>query len=43
MTPILMAVEVILYEIEGGGHTWPGRYQYLGKWLIGRTSRDIDT
>ncbi len=34
--------EVILYEIEGGGHTWPGGYQYLGKWLIGRTSRDID-
>jgi polyhydroxybutyrate depolymerase len=34
--------EVILYIIEGGGHTWPGGYQYLGKGIIGRTSRDID-
>ncbi len=34
--------EVILYEVIGGGHTWPGGAQYLPAWLIGRTSRDID-
>jgi polyhydroxybutyrate depolymerase len=34
--------EVILYTIEGGGHTWPGGFQYLPVWLIGKTSRDID-
>lgn len=34
--------EVILYAIEGGGHTWPGGYQYLPEAAIGRTSRDID-
>jgi len=34
--------EVILYTIEGGGHTWPGGYQYLSKIFIGKTSRDID-
>ncbi len=34
--------EVAFYVIEGGGHTWPGGWQYLGQWLIGRTSRDID-
>jgi polyhydroxybutyrate depolymerase len=34
--------EVILYAIEGGGHTWPGGYQYLSEAIIGRTCRDID-
>ncbi|MCJ7744103.1 MAG: hypothetical protein MUO99_06035, partial [Dehalococcoidales bacterium] len=34
--------EVILYAIEGGGHTWPGGLQYLSEVIIGRTSRDID-
>ena len=34
--------EVVLYEIQDGGHTWPDGWQYLGVWLIGRTSRDID-
>jgi polyhydroxybutyrate depolymerase len=34
--------EVILYYIEGGGHTWPGGFQYLPAWLIGKTSRDIN-
>lgn len=34
--------EVILYEIEGGGHTWPGGYQYLPAIIIGKTSKDID-
>ncbi|WP_456452090.1 extracellular catalytic domain type 1 short-chain-length polyhydroxyalkanoate depolymerase [Thermococcus sp.] len=34
--------EVVLYGIEGGGHTWPGGYQYLPERIIGKTSRDID-
>jgi polyhydroxybutyrate depolymerase len=34
--------EVILYSVEGGGHTWPGGFQYLPKWLIGKTSKDIN-
>jgi polyhydroxybutyrate depolymerase len=34
--------EVILYAIEGGGHTWPGGYQYLGEKIVGKTSRDIN-
>jgi len=34
--------EVILYAIEGGGHTWPGGHQYLPAWIIGKTSRDVD-
>jgi len=38
----LNGTEVILYIIEGGGHTWPGGLQYLPKWIVGRTCRDID-
>ncbi len=34
--------EVILYVIDGGGHTWPGGLQYLPVRVIGKTSRDID-
>lgn len=34
--------EVVLYRIEGGGHTWPGGPQYLPPRLIGRVCRDID-
>ncbi len=34
--------EVVLYAVEGGGHTWPGGWQYLPERLVGRTSRDID-
>jgi polyhydroxybutyrate depolymerase len=33
---------VVLYRIEGGGHTWPGGLQYLFRRLIGYTSRDIN-
>ena len=34
--------QVVLYVIEGGGHTWPGGHQYLPEWIIGKTSRDMD-
>jgi polyhydroxybutyrate depolymerase len=33
---------LVLYKIEGGGHTWPGGKQYLGEKIIGKTSRDIN-
>jgi polyhydroxybutyrate depolymerase len=32
--------EVVLYTIEGGGHTWPGG-PAVGR-LVGRVSRDLD-
>jgi polyhydroxybutyrate depolymerase len=34
--------EVVLYRIEGGGHTWPGGPQYFPQFLLGRVCRDID-
>jgi polyhydroxybutyrate depolymerase len=34
--------EVIVYRIEGGGHTWPNGLQYLPENLIGKVCRDID-
>lgn len=34
--------EVVLYTIEGGGHTWPGGSQYLPKVMIGRVCKDVD-
>ena len=34
--------EVILYSVEGGGHTWPGGIQYLPAWIIGKTCKDFD-
>ena len=33
--------DVVYWLIKGGGHTWPGGYQYLPKIIIGRTSREI--
>ena len=41
--PCEEGTEVVLYGIEGGGHTWPGGYPYLPEWFIGRTSREMDT
>jgi polyhydroxybutyrate depolymerase len=34
--------EVVLYSIMGGGHTWPGGWQYLPSWLVGKTCHDFD-
>ncbi|WP_169567581.1 alpha/beta hydrolase family esterase [Sneathiella limimaris] len=31
-----------LYRINGGGHAWPRKKQYLPERVIGRTSKDID-
>lgn len=33
---------VILYRIEGGGHTWPGGPQYLPAELVGPVARHLD-
>lgn len=35
-------VKVVLYEILGGGHTWPGGPQYLPEWIIGINSMDMN-
>ncbi len=32
---------VVLYTVEGGGHTWPGG-KPMPAWLVGRTSTGID-
>ncbi|HUP88418.1 MAG TPA: PHB depolymerase family esterase [Longimicrobiales bacterium] len=33
--------EVVLYEVKGGGHTWPGG-EPLPEWFVGKTSTSID-
>jgi polyhydroxybutyrate depolymerase len=33
--------DVVLYTIQGGGHTWPGGAP-LPKWFVGRTTHSID-
>jgi polyhydroxybutyrate depolymerase len=33
---------IVLYRIEGGGHTWPSGSQYLPRFFVGRVTRDID-
>ena len=35
-------VQVVLYKVGGGGHTWPGGRQYAKEDRVGRTSRDMD-
>jgi polyhydroxybutyrate depolymerase len=34
--------EVVVYTIEGGGHTWLGGMQYLPVLFVGRASRNLD-
>ena len=34
--------EVRLYEILGGGHTWPGSTQYLPQRLVGKVSGELN-
>jgi polyhydroxybutyrate depolymerase len=33
--------EVVVYTIEGGGHSWPGGMGFVAKDIIGRTTDDI--
>jgi polyhydroxybutyrate depolymerase len=34
--------EVVVYVVEGGGHTWPGGPQYLPAFLVGKASHNLD-
>ena len=34
--------EVILYKVQGGGHTWPGGPQYAPEFLVGKVTTHID-
>jgi polyhydroxybutyrate depolymerase len=34
--------EVIVYTIEGGGHTWPGGPQYLPALIVGKASQNLN-
>jgi len=34
--------DVLFYRIVGGGHTWPGGWQWLPEQTVGKTSRDIN-
>jgi polyhydroxybutyrate depolymerase len=34
--------EVVVYTVEGGGHTWPGGKAYLPESVIGKTSGNMD-
>jgi polyhydroxybutyrate depolymerase len=34
--------EVISCVIQNGGHTWPGGWQYLPVFMVGKTSRNLD-
>jgi polyhydroxybutyrate depolymerase len=36
------STEILLFEIVGGGHTWPGGVQYLPELIVGRTSRELE-
>ena len=33
---------VVLYKVNGGGHTWPSGRSLLPRFLVGRTTRDIN-
>ena len=34
--------EVVGYRVIGGGHTFPGGWQFAPEWLVGRTNRDMN-
>ena len=34
--------DVILYTVEGGGHTWPSGGKPYPEWIIGRTTNEIN-
>lgn len=40
--PCASATEVLFFQVDNGGHTWPGGKQYLPKLVIGPTSRVFD-
>jgi poly(3-hydroxybutyrate) depolymerase len=36
------SADIDWYEIQGGGHTWPGGVPYLGPRIVGRVSHELD-
>lgn len=36
------ALKLELITVKGGGHTWPGGFQYLPKKIVGRVSKDFN-
>lgn len=40
--PCAAGTAVVFYQVDGGGHTWPGAKQYLPKSLIGITTHVFD-
>jgi polyhydroxybutyrate depolymerase len=36
------STEVVFYQIDKGGHTWPHGKQYLPRAMIGSTTRALD-
>jgi polyhydroxybutyrate depolymerase len=41
-TACAASTEVVFYQVDNGGHTWPGGKQYLPKAIIGPTTRALD-
>ncbi|HOM74737.1 MAG TPA: PHB depolymerase family esterase [Fervidobacterium sp.] len=41
-TNVQDGARVVLYGIDGGGHSWPGGIVNLPMWIIGRTNNDIN-
>jgi polyhydroxybutyrate depolymerase len=41
-TACAVSTEVVFYQIDNGGHTWPGGKQYLPRPVIGATTRALD-
>jgi polyhydroxybutyrate depolymerase len=41
-TACAASTEVVFYQIDHGGHTWPGGKQYLPTAIIGPTTRALD-
>jgi polyhydroxybutyrate depolymerase len=37
-TPCAAGAAVVFYQVDDGGHTWPGGPQYLPKAIIGSTT-----
>ena len=35
-------LKVVGYTIINGGHTWPGGWQYLPKFIIGKTTKNLN-
>ena len=34
--------KVVGYTINGGGHTWPGGWQYLPQFIVGKTTKNLN-